>query len=60
MQMLRLIVKEVIGIVYCITYLRKDLLKEQALQVLKSKYYSLNNFRVGCLARYYKDLVLEE
>jgi hypothetical protein len=60
MQMLRLMVKGVTGIVYCVTHLRKDLLKEQALRVLRSEYYSPNNLRVGCLARYPKDLMLEE
>ena len=58
--MLYLIVKGVIGIVYYIIYLKKDLFKEQALQVLKIKYYSPNNLREGYLARYLKDIVLEE
>ena len=60
MQMLRLTVKGVTGIVYYVTHLRKDLLKEQAPRVLRIKYYSFNNLRVRYLAKYLKDLVLEE
>jgi len=60
MQMLCLRVKRVISIIYYITYFKKDLLKEQALQVLKIKYYNLNNFRVRYLAKYPKDLMLKE
>ena len=60
MQMLCLTVKGVTSIIYYITYFKKDLLKEQALQVLKIKYYSLNNLRVRYLAKYLKDLVLKE
>jgi hypothetical protein len=58
--MLCLIVEGVTGIVYCVAHLKKDLLKEQALQVLRIKYCSLNNLRVGYPARYLKDVVLEE
>jgi len=60
MQMLRLTVERVMGIVYYVTHLKKDLLKEQAPRVLRIKYYSPNNLRVGYLARYLKDLVLKE
>jgi hypothetical protein len=60
MQMLRLMVEGVTGIVYCVTHLRKDLLEEQALRVLRSEYCSSNDLRVGCPAGHPKDLVLEE
>ena len=60
MQMLRLIVEGVTSIVYCVTYLKKDLLEEQALRVLRIEYCSSNNLRVGYPARHAKDLVLEE
>jgi hypothetical protein len=58
--MLRLIVEGVTGIVYCVAHLKKDLLKEQALRVLRIKYCSPNNLRVGYPAGYPKDVVLEE
>jgi len=58
--MLCLIVKGVTGIVYCVAHLKKDLFKKQALQVLRTKYCSPNNLKVGYLARYLKDVVLEE
>jgi hypothetical protein len=60
MQTLCLTVKGVISIVYYVTHLRKDLLKEQALRVLRIKYYSPNNLRVRYLAKYAKDVMLKE
>ena len=60
MQMLRLIVEGVTGIVYRVTHFRKDLLEEQALRVLRIEYCSSNDLRVGCPAGHAKDLVLEE
>jgi hypothetical protein len=60
MEMLRLMVEGVTGIVYRVTHLRKDLLKEQAPRVLRIEYCSPNDLRVGYPAGYPKDLVLEE
>jgi hypothetical protein len=53
-------VQGVTGIVYGVTDIREDLLKEQAPGVLRIKYGSPNDCRVGCPARHPKDLMPEE